>query len=211
MIRDDSQDLDKSQSTTVVNEEDLNHIKSAAQRLTVALEEKEEMIMHLESEVKNLSDKNQQCVDKLRSLYTDFENTKRRQVVEIENLSDSIIKNVFKDLTNLLDNFERCKNLQVKLKNNISKAEGNEEIIKGMENFLKGFDMIYQDLISAMKKYNVEFINVMPGQEFNLELHDAIQTMPSNDYKSGQIAMLVSPGYKIKDSVLRHAKVIVAE
>jgi molecular chaperone GrpE (heat shock protein) len=35
--------------------------------------------------------------------------------------------------------------------------------------------------------------------------------MPSNEYEEGVIVQEVAPGYRLKDKVLRHARVIVSQ
>jgi molecular chaperone GrpE len=49
------------------------------------------------------------------------------------------------------------------------------------------------------------------GTPFDPEAHDALMKMPSGEYDEGVIAQVVSPGYRLGEKVLRHAKVIVSQ
>ncbi len=221
-----SKTIDNSQNKTtkeeeaypsVLTEENLDNIRSAAQRLTSVLEEKDALVKYLESEVEGLSKKNREFVDKFRSLHADFENARRRHASDLEGLSSNIVKNIFKDLLNLLDNFDRCKNLEDKIKSEIEEPakdlsqDNQDHIFKKVQSFLKGFDMISYEMLSVMKKYHIETISVKVGDKFDLEIHDAIQTMPSQEHKPGTVLMIINSGYKLNDKVLRHAKVVIAE
>ena len=48
------------------------------------------------------------------------------------------------------------------------------------------------------------------GEPFDPELHDALAQRPAADARPGTVVEVVQPGYRFRDRVLRHAKVIVA-
>jgi molecular chaperone GrpE len=47
------------------------------------------------------------------------------------------------------------------------------------------------------------------GVKFDPELHDAMMTQTSDDHEDGVVIQEFEKGYKYKDRVIRHAKVIV--
>ena len=47
------------------------------------------------------------------------------------------------------------------------------------------------------------------GKKFDPELHDAMMTQASDDHEDGVVIQEFGKGYKYKDRVIRHAKVIV--
>ncbi|UCH61866.1 MAG: nucleotide exchange factor GrpE [Fidelibacterota bacterium] len=48
------------------------------------------------------------------------------------------------------------------------------------------------------------------GEEFDPELHEALMTRPSNEQPAGIVLEEYEPGYKYRDKVIRHAKVVVS-
>lgn len=48
------------------------------------------------------------------------------------------------------------------------------------------------------------------GEVFDPELHDALLTRPSNEHPAGIVLEEYEPGYKYRDKVIRHAKVVVS-
>ena len=48
------------------------------------------------------------------------------------------------------------------------------------------------------------------GQEFDYNLHLAIQPMPSDEYEEGVVCAEMQPGYQIKGQLLRAAYVMVS-
>ena len=49
------------------------------------------------------------------------------------------------------------------------------------------------------------------GSELDTDLHEAVAKLPVEDDKKGKIIDVVQKGYKLKDKVVRYAKVVVGE
>ncbi|AUM62537.1 nucleotide exchange factor GrpE [Spiroplasma monobiae] len=80
-----------------------------------------------------------------------------------------------------------------------------------IKNYLMGFEMIINQIDQALTNAGVTMVNVKPGDDFNPELHSAIEQVKSEEFESGKIAIVVSNGYKLHDRVIKHAAVKVAE
>ncbi|WP_342275072.1 nucleotide exchange factor GrpE [Spiroplasma endosymbiont of Cantharis lateralis] len=80
-----------------------------------------------------------------------------------------------------------------------------------IKNYLMGFEMIINQIDQALTNAGVAMVVVKPGDDFNPELHSAIEQVKSEEFKSGKIAIVVSNGYKLHDRVIKHAAVKVAE
>ncbi|WP_338985491.1 nucleotide exchange factor GrpE [Spiroplasma endosymbiont of Diplazon laetatorius] len=80
-----------------------------------------------------------------------------------------------------------------------------------IKNYLMGFEMIINQIDQALTNAGVTMVSVKPGDDFNPELHSAIEQIKTEEFESGKIAIVVSNGYKLHDRVIKHAAVKVAE
>ena len=129
----------------------------------------------------------------LQRLQADFENYKRRTEKEKQEYSIFLNANLFKKLLPLLDNFE------LGLKN----TEKSEDFVKGME-------LIYSQFIDLLKQENVEKINSI-NKPFDPNLHEALMAEEKKDVKPNMIIEEFQSGYKLKDRIIRLAKVKVSK
>lgn len=73
-----------------------------------------------------------------------------------------------------------------------------------------GVEMIIKQFHDLLKGENIEEISAKPGDEFDHDLHEAIDSVEGTAEQNGRIAELSLVGYKYQDGlVLRHAKVKV--
>ncbi|AUB31423.1 nucleotide exchange factor GrpE [Spiroplasma floricola] len=80
-----------------------------------------------------------------------------------------------------------------------------------IKNYLMGFEMIINQIDQGLTNAGVSMINVKSGDDFNPELHSAIEQIKSEEFETGKIVTVVSNGYKLHDRVIKHAAVKVAE
>ena len=73
-----------------------------------------------------------------------------------------------------------------------------------------GIEQISKLFLQALQEHGVEQIKTV-GEKFNPELHEAVSTKEDTKSDSEVILEEVTPGYKLKDSVLTAAQVIVAK
>lgn len=77
--------------------------------------------------------------------------------------------------------------------------------------FLEGVQMIASKFSQVLSSYNVELIQE-EGVAFNVELHDAMMRQPAPEgMEENRVLRVLEPGYKMGDTVIRHAKVIVTQ
>ncbi len=74
---------------------------------------------------------------------------------------------------------------------------------------LEGFELVYDQLLSLLKKFNVMAMDV-EGQPFDPHLHEAMTYMPSEAYPVDVVVSQTRRGYTFKDKLLRPAQVIVS-
>lgn len=77
------------------------------------------------------------------------------------------------------------------------------------ENYRKGFELIYKQLLDNVTKLGVERIDPL-GKPFDPHLHQAMDRTETTEEKDGTILQVFQPGYVFHGRVLRPAMVRVA-
>lgn len=129
-------------------------------------------------------------------VFADMENLKRRMQNEHANAMKFMMQSFIEELLPVVDNFERS--LQV---------ENPSDEVK---NFLKGYEMIYQQIMMVLEKQGVEVIETK-DKEFDPNFHQAVMTVQDENVKSNMIVEEMQKGYKLKDRVIRASLVKVSE
>lgn len=129
-------------------------------------------------------------------VFADMENLKRRLQNEHANTMKFMMQSFIEQLLPVVDNFER------------SLAVENPS--KEIENFLKGYEMIYNQLMQVIEAQGVEVIKT-DGEEFDPNYHQAVMTVKDDNFKSNMIVEELQKGYKLKDRVIRASLVKVSE
>lgn len=132
--------------------------------------------------------------DRYMRLYAEFENYKKRTQKEKNDFYLYASQDLMTSMLGILDDFERA----------IKEISKN-----GNETELKGIELIYQKLKSKLIEKGLKPIHVEQGDTFNVDLHEAITSIPapSEDLK-GKIIDVIETGYKLHDKVIRFAKVV---
>lgn len=146
-------------------------------------------------EYDKLSDELQEAKDKHLRLLAEFENFRRRTVKEQFDLMSSANAKLLGKLTEVLDNF----NLAFDPKH---KSEKLEDVEKGMR-------LIFNKFKEILSEEGLTEIDPV-GEEFDPNLHDALMQQPSDTVPENHIVQVLQKGYKAKNKILKHAKVIVS-
>ena len=77
------------------------------------------------------------------------------------------------------------------------------------ENYRKGFELIYKQLLDNLAKLGVERVDPV-GQHFDPHLHQALERTETDKAEDGTILQVYQPGYAFHGRVLRPAMVRVA-
>ncbi|MBO6046447.1 MAG: nucleotide exchange factor GrpE [Erysipelotrichaceae bacterium] len=121
-------------------------------------------------------------------VFADMENTKKRLQNEHNNQMKFIMQSFIEELLPVLDNFDRS----------LAQKADNEEI----ESFLKGYQMIYDQLMAILKKNGVEVIEAQ-GKEFDPNFHQAVMTANDENYEANIVVEELQKGYMLKGRVIR--------
>jgi molecular chaperone GrpE len=139
-------------------------------------------------------------VNQFKDLYlrkaAEFENYKRRTENEISNVYRFANENLISEMLPVLDDFNRV------IKNWDDKHE--------IESFKKGIEILYDKFNGLLEKQGLKEIDA-EGKPFDVNLHEAVMQIESNDYEPNTVTSVVENGYYLKDKVLRQAKVIVSK
>jgi molecular chaperone GrpE len=77
------------------------------------------------------------------------------------------------------------------------------------ENYRKGFELIYKQLLEHLAKLGVERLDPV-GKPFDPHLHQAVDRAETKDHEDGTILQVFQPGYVFHGRILRPAMVRVA-
>ncbi|MCD2436267.1 nucleotide exchange factor GrpE [Acidaminococcus sp. NSJ-142] len=136
----------------------------------------------------------QDLQNRLLRLQADFDNFRKRNNEEREQLSQFVTAQVSKEFLKVLDNFERA---EESLKN----STDTSAIQVGMEKIHKQFE-------KALKNLSIEEIPA-EGKPFDPNIHEAVMQGGNPDLPDESVDLVLEKGYKIGDKVIRHSKVRV--
>ena len=133
--------------------------------------------------------------DRNLRLMAEFENFRRRNAKEQLELIETANGKLLEKLSEVQDNFER--------------AFAAENKAKDLEAFEKGMQMIYNQFAKVLTDAGLEQIDPT-GKEFDPNCHEALMQQPSETIPEGHVVTVFQKGYKLKNKILKTAKVIVS-
>ena len=148
-----------------------------------------------EERIAALEKENADLKDQLLRRAADFDNYRTRMMKEKQDTYDYANAGLLADLLDSLDNFDRT----------IDAAKD----AKDAKSIADGIKMINKNLVKMLEdKYGLTGYG-KEGDEFNPDEHEAIGRMEDEKAKKETLAQVYLKGYKLKDKVIRHAKVMV--
>ena len=133
--------------------------------------------------------------DRNLRLMAEFDNYRRRTAKEQLELIETANGKLLEKLSEVQDNFER--------------AFASENKAQDLEAFEKGMQMIYNQLAMILTDAGLEQIDPT-GAEFDPNMHEALMQQPSETVPEGHVVTVFQKGYKLKNKILKTAKVIVS-
>ena len=161
-------------------EETLEDVKAKLMATAALLKTKEEEA----TEIKN----------RLLRLQADFDNFRRRNATEREELATYVTISVVNKFLQILDNFERAEAAA-------EKAIDVQSVVDGMAGIQKQFVKTLEDL--GVKEIPAQ------GEKFNPNFHEAVMRGHNPEMEDETIDMVFEKGYQLHDKVVRHSKVRV--
>jgi molecular chaperone GrpE len=149
-----------------------------------------------EEKIAALEKENAELKDQLLRRAADFDNYRKRTIKEKEDLSVYANASLLGDLLDSLDNFDRT-----------VQAGANATDVKSV---VDGVKMINSNLVKMLEdKYGLVAYG-KEGDEFNPDEHEAIGRMEEEGAEKETLKQVYLKGYKLKERVIRHAKVMVS-
>jgi molecular chaperone GrpE len=124
----------------------------------------------------------------------DFENYRKRMARDIATAEDRGLARAAKELLPALDNLEHA-----------LKAAGEHPDAALAE----GIRLLQKEMTAALSRLGIEAFSPT-GEKFDPEYHEAMATQPADGAQPGTVLDVYQQGYRIGDSVIRPARVVVA-
>ena len=144
-------------------------------------------------ELKKLADENW---EKVLRLQAELDNLRKRTLKDIESASKGSIERVFQEILPIMDSFV----LGIKVDTSTK---------EGVATFIEGQTATYKLFQSVLDKFLIETINP-ENMKYDPELHEVISMQDSDEIESGYIIEVIQKGYRLKNRLLRPARVIVS-
>ena len=131
-------------------------------------------------------------------LMADFDNFRKNTLRDKQNLLKYGGEDAFKKLLPVIDDFERA----------IDHMEKSDDI----NSLREGVNLIYSKFKTYLEQNELTVIPAEMGETFDENIHDAMTLFPAPTPElKGKSVDCVTKGYKLKDKVIRFAKVVVGQ
>lgn len=184
------------ESNKEISEEIIDEVNSEVDENAIEHEtSQKEKLREFKQKLQEKTIKCDEYMNLLQRNAAEFDNFKKRTVREKEAIYSNAICNVIEDILPVIDNFDRA--MQVANK---------EEDFKALK---EGIDLVFRQLKDVMKNLGVEEIKCL-NENFNPELHNAVMHVEDDECGENIIIEELQKGYLLKDKVIRHSMVKVA-
>lgn len=149
-----------------------------------------------EDKLSDLEKERDDLKEQVLRIAAELDNMRRRSLKEKNELIDYANHRLLNNLLPIIDDFDKA----------LASAGKNNDC----NSLLQGIELIYNKAVKTFEQEGVKKMEIKPGDKFNVDLHEAMLSMPSQDIESDDIIEVVQDGYMLRDKVLRHAKVITS-
>ena len=185
------------ENTDNLTDKEADTDKNKKSFFTKKKDKEKQKIQDLEKEIEQLKTEKAELNDRFLRLFSEFDNYKKRVSKEKLDLIATASEKVLVSLLPVVDDFER--------------AIAANEKADNIDSIKEGFNLIYNKLLQMMKRFDVEEIQAK-GEDFNTDFHEAVTHFPAQkEEDKGKVIDVTEKGYKLKDKVIRYAKVVVGQ
>ena len=156
---------------------------------TAEVAEPVDLAQQLEAKVASLE-------ESLLRAKADYQNLQRRIALDRAAAIGYANAELMKSLLGVMDDFERS--LEA------AETSGNLEAV------VDGVRLVYENLVKALGTHGLERIEAL-HRPFDPNFHEAMMQQPSADLAPGSVMEEITRGYRLRDRVLRPAKVVVSK
>ena len=188
---------EKQENNDMLSEKEDNTDKNKKNIFSRKRDKDKGKVQELEAEIERMKAEKAELNDRFLRLFSEFDNYKKRVSKEKLDLIATASEKVLVSLLPIIDDFER--------------AIAANEKADNIDSIKEGFNLIYNKLLQMMKRFDVEEIQAK-GEEFNTDFHEAVTHFPAQkEEDKGKVIDVTEKGYKLKDKVIRYAKVVVGQ
>ena len=134
--------------------------------------------------------------DALLRAKADYQNLQRRTSIERAEAVRYANGDLMRSLLSVLDDFDRA----------VESASSSDNL----EAVVAGVRLVQQNLSRSLGEAGLEPIEAL-HQRFDPAIHEAMLQQPTDEYTPGTVIEQIARGYRLRDRVLRPAKVVVAK
>ncbi len=145
--------------------------------------------------VDQLTQERDEYLNHLRRLQAEFDNYRKRMQKERLEMKEYLLEDVVTKLLDVVEGMERALHLDYQTTD--------------VESYRTGVEMVYNKLMTTLGEYGLKRVETT-GQPFDPRFHEAVMRLETNEHEPGTIINEFSPGYCLKDRVLKAPKVQVA-
>ena len=150
----------------------------------------------LKQEIKSQKNDLEDQKDRYLRLKAEFDNYRRRKQKEVIDFLKYVGETVIKQFLSVLDDLDRLEAASTE------NGESNKETLH------EGIQLILNKINKRFDELDVKTFT-KPGDTVDPELHDALMMRSEEGRAENEILEVFEKGYRYKDRVIRHAKVVV--
>lgn len=173
-------------------------VQNTEEELEQSIDEAEAEAEAVENEFDLLQTELTELKDKYARVHADFDNIKKRLEREKYTAVEYANEKFAKDMIPVLDALDGA----------MKSVDGDADKAELFDKLKEGIELTHKSFLTQLEKHGVALVS--HDEPFDPNIHNAIQTMDSEDVESGQIVQTFQTGYKYKNRPLREAMVIVA-
>jgi molecular chaperone GrpE len=146
----------------------------------------------LRAELEQVRGERDQLLDRLARLQAEFENSRRREAKERQDVRDYATQNAVEPFLGVMDNFQLA-----------LKSDGSAEQLRA------GVELILKQMEEALRGLSVQPVETV-GTQFDPRIHEALGSIETTEFPDHQVMEEIRRGYKIREKLLRPALVRIA-
>lgn len=150
----------------------------------------EDILEEVSEHEENIEEEVNEYEQKYLRLLADFDNLKRNNAKDVMNAKNNGKIEVFRELVDVLDNFER-----------------SMQYDSTSEDYAKGINLVHKQLIDKLTNLGLEKVD--ETGIMNANIHQAVMVDNVEDLEDDEIIETLQSGYKLEEKLIRPAMVKV--
>jgi molecular chaperone GrpE len=146
-----------------------------------------------EKQMEELLRREAELMDQQRRLAADFNNFRNRAQRDIALAVEQAERKILMEVLPILDNFDR----------------GLSATYQDVASFQSGMNLVRKQFLEALRRLNVEPLNLEVGDSFDALHSEALTTFADPNLPDGAVAAIYERGFMLRNQLLRPARVVV--